>query len=140
MKRFLVLFFVVVLALSICACNSETPASGNDANSSVSQTQSEDDNMTTGQKNALKKAKSYLDTMAFSKSGLVKQLEFEGYSNEDATFAAENCGADWKEQAAKKAKSYMDLMAFSRDGLIEQLEFEGFTTEEAEYGAASVGY
>lgn len=139
MKRFLVLFFVAVFAICCTACNSETPASG-DTNSSASQTQTQSDNMTTGQKNALKKAKSYLDTMAFSKSGLVKQLEFEGFSNEDSVYAVDNCGANWKEQAAKKAESYMDMMAFSRDSLIDQLEFEGFTTEEAEYGAAAVGY
>lgn len=97
-------------------------------------------NMTIGQKNALKTAESYLAMMSFSKSGLIKQLEFEGYSNDDAVFAVDNCGADWKEQAVKKAKSYLDMMAFSKDGLIKQLEFEGFTNEEAVYGAAANGY
>lgn len=139
MKRIVIMCLVVAFALSICACVDSTPENNGATNSNASQTQSVS-NMTVGQENALKKAKSYLDTMAFSKKGLVEQLEFEGFSTEDSTFAVENCGADWKEQAAKKAKSYMDLMAFSRDGLIEQLEFEGFTTEEAEYGATSVGY
>lgn len=92
------------------------------------------------QKNALNKAKSYLDFSAFSYSGLVEQLEYEGFSNESSTFAVDNCGADWNEQAAKKAKSYLDFSSFSRDGLIEQLEYEGFTAEQAEYGATAVGY
>ena len=98
------------------------------------------DSMTTGEKNALAKAKSYLDTMAFSYTGLIKQLEFEKFSNSEATYAADNCGADGNEQAAKKAKSYMNTMSFSRDGLIKQLEFEGFTKAQAEYGATAVGY
>lgn len=67
-------------------------------------------------------------------------MEFEGFSKEDAIFAADNCGADWNEQAARKAETYLDMTAFSRQGLIEQLQFEGFTTEQAEYGATAVGY
>lgn len=96
--------------------------------------------LTMGQKNALAKAQSYLSVMPFSHSGLVDQLEFEGFSHEDSTFAADNCGADWNEQAALKAESYLSIMSFSRSGLIDQLEFEGFTREQAEYGVSAVGY
>lgn len=91
--------------------------------------------LTTGQKNALKSAKSYLGFSAFSYEGLIDQLEFEGYSNEDAIYAVDNCGADWNEQALKSAKSYLDFSAFSYSGLISQLEYEKFTTEQATYGA-----
>lgn len=96
--------------------------------------------LTMGQRNALAKAASYLSFTSFSFSGLVDQLEFEGFSTEDATFAAENCGADWNEQAARKAQSYLDYTSFSRDGLIDQLLFEGFTREQVEYGVTAVGY
>lgn len=95
---------------------------------------------TTGQSNALRSAQSYLDLMAFSHDGLVKQLEYEGYTHDDAVYAADNCGADWNEQAAKAAKDYIDLMPFSRDGLIKQLEYEGYTHEQAVYGAEKNGY
>lgn len=95
---------------------------------------------TMGEKNAVAKAKNYLKFMAFSHDGLIEQLEFEGFSTDEATYGADNCGADWNEQAAKKAQNYLDMMSFSRDGLIEQLEFEGFTPEQAEYGATAVGY
>ena len=91
--------------------------------------------MTSSQKNAVKKAESYLKYSAFSYTGLIEQLEYEGYSNDDATYAALNCGADWKEQAAKKAEEYLKYSAFSKSGLIEQLEYEGFTHEQAVYGA-----
>jgi hypothetical protein len=87
----------------------------------------------------LKKAKQYLGYTAFSHDGLIGQLEYEGFSTEDATWAADNCGADWNAQAAKKAKQYLDYSAFSHDGLVGQLEYEGFTPEEAEYGTAQVG-
>lgn len=98
------------------------------------------DNASIGEKNALNKAKSYLNYTAFSYSGLVEQLEFEGFSNAEAKFGADNCGANWKEQAAKKAKQYMNYSSFSKKGLIDQLEYEGFTSEQAEYGAKAVGY
>lgn len=99
----------------------------------------EDSSLTTGQKNALKSAQNYLDYSAFSYSGLIHQLEFEGYSTEDATYAVDNCGADWSEQAVAKAQSYLGYSAFSRSGLIDQLEFEGFTETEATYGTDRSG-
>lgn len=103
--------------------------------SSVQKTETSTANVSAGKKNALEQAYSYLNAMAFSYSGLIEQLEYEGYSTEDATYAADNCGADWLEQAAKKAEEYLDSMPFSELGLIEQLEYEGFTNEQATYGA-----
>lgn len=96
--------------------------------------------LTTGKLNALKQAKSYIDIMPFSYSGLVEQLEYEGYTHDEALYGANNCGADWYYQAELKAKSYLEIMAFSKSGLIEQLEFEGFTHDEAVYGAQANGY
>ena len=78
--------------------------------------------------------------MPFSYTGLIEQLKFEGYSDEEATYGADHCGANWNEQAAKKAQSYLDVMSFSKSGLIEQLKFDGFTQEQAEYGVTAVGY
>lgn len=97
---------------------------------------------TVGEQNALKAAKNYLSLMSFSYTGLIKQLtSFDGYTETEATYAADNCEADWNEQAAKAAKNYTDLMSFSRSGLIEQLvQFDGFTEEQAEYAANQIGY
>lgn len=94
---------------------------------------------TKAQENAVKKAKSYLNVMAFSRNGLIKQLEYEGFTNEEAVYGVDNISVDWNEQAVKKAKSYLDLMAFSKSGLISQLEYEGFTYEQAVYGAEQNG-
>ena len=89
---------------------------------------------TSGMRNALKSAKDYLSVMPFSYSGLVEQLEYEGYSKSEAIYAADNCGADWYEQAVKSAKRYLEVMPFSRSGLIDQLEYEGYTHNQAVYG------
>lgn len=92
-----------------------------------------------GNWNAVRAANSYLSFMAFSRTGLIKQLEYEGYSHADAEYAADNCGADWTNQAAKKATEYLSTQAFSRTGLIKQLQYEGFSQDDAAYGADSAG-
>jgi colicin import membrane protein len=94
---------------------------------------------TLSQQNAVEKAESYLDFTAFSKTGLIKQLEFEGFSNADSVYAVENITVDWNEQAVLKAESYLEFSSFSKQGLIDQLKFEGFTPEQAAHGAAAVG-
>lgn len=95
--------------------------------------------LTVAQDNALRSAENYLGFSAFSRSGLIDQLEFEGFSTEDATLAVDTVDVDWDEQAAKSAENYLDYSAFSRSGLIEQLKFEGFTAEQAEYGVNQTG-
>jgi acyl-coenzyme A synthetase/AMP-(fatty) acid ligase len=84
-------------------------------------------------------AETYLSSMAFSRTGLIEQLVFEGFSNEDAAYGTDAVGADWMNQAALMAETYLASMSFSRSGLVEQLVFEGFTPEEAEFGVASTG-
>ena len=94
---------------------------------------------TTSESNALKKAKEYLRVMPFSHDGLIDQLEYEGFSTADATYGADNCGADWNAQALKEAKDYLDVKAFSYSGLIDQLEYEKYTKAQATYGADNCG-
>ena len=89
--------------------------------------------------NAKRKASDYLSIAPFSRVSLIKQLEFEGFSNSDATYGVDAQKADWKAQAVKAAKNYLSLTSFSRSGLIEQLVFEGYTTEEATFGVNSTG-
>lgn len=91
--------------------------------------------ISSGQPNAIGSAQQYLEISAFSRSGLIDQLEYEGYSTEDATFAVDSLNVDWNEQAAKSARRYLELSSFSRSGLIDQLVYEGFTYAQAEYGA-----
>lgn len=94
---------------------------------------------TTGQKNALKKAESYSNTMHMSKNGIYKQLTSEygeGFTKEEAQYAVDNMKADWKANALAKAKSYQDSMNMSKNAIYKQLTSEygeGFTAEEAQY-------
>ena len=94
---------------------------------------------TVSQKNAVRAAENYLRVGPFSESGLIEQLEFEGYSTEDATYAVQNIDVDYNEQAQKSAENYLEISPFSRSGLIEQLIFEGYTQAQAEFGVNSVG-
>ena len=95
---------------------------------------------TTGERNALGSAEAYFSFATFSYESLIEQLEVDGYTHEEAVYAADHCGADWNEQAAASAKVYLSIMPFSKEALIEQLEIEGFTHEQAVYGAEANGY
>jgi hypothetical protein len=89
------------------------------------------------QQNAARSAKSYLDMTAFSRTGLIKQLEYEKFSTADATFGADSLNADWSAQAARSAKVYLEMTSFSHSGLVDQLVYDGFTPQQAEYGVSA---
>lgn len=89
---------------------------------------------TSEERNARKSAESYLRFSAFSRTGLIEQLEYEGYSFENSSYAVDAVNADWFEQAAKSAESYLEYSSFSRSGLLDQLIYEGFSEAEAAYG------
>lgn len=95
--------------------------------------------LTLEQQNAVTTALDYIDFMAFSRSGLIDQLEYEGYSSDDATLVVDHIGVDWNQQAEFMAQQYLDTMSFSRDGLIEQLEYEGFSHDQAVHGVDKAG-
>ena len=90
--------------------------------------------VTPGQRNALRSAQSYLQTSAFSKSGLEQQLEFDHFSRSNARWAVDHVRVSWFAEAVKAAKSYLQTSSFSRQDLIDQLEFDGFTPSQAAYG------
>jgi len=88
--------------------------------------------------NARRSAESYIDMMPFSRSGLIDQLEFEGYGTDSATAAVDSLAIDYHAQAIRSAESYVEMMPFSHSGLVDQLEFEGYSTDEATHGANAV--
>lgn len=91
------------------------------------------------QQSAVRSAQAYLEMSGFSRQGLIEQLQYEGFSIADATFAVDSLEVDWNLQAARSAKAYLEMSGFSRSGLVSQLEYEGFTPPQAEYGASAVG-
>jgi len=84
-------------------------------------------------------AKNYLSMLPFSRQGLIKQLEFEGYSSSEAANAVDSLNIDYNEQAYRAAKNYLSMMPFSERELIQQLEFEGYTTAQAIAGVSRIG-
>ena len=94
---------------------------------------------TVSQRNAVSKGASYLGSSSFSRSGLISQLQYEGFSSSEATYGTDSQDTDWNAQAAKKAASYLKSSSFSRTGLVDQLLYEGFTQAQAEYGVSTTG-
>lgn len=112
----------------------------NRLNEAVDDMDTDGTEITQGKKNALRKAEEYLDLKAFSQYKLIEQLEYNGFSVEEAEYAVNHCDVDWDEQAAKKAAEYLNMQAFSRERLREQLKYEGFTTTQIEYALKQNGY
>lgn len=67
---------------------------------------------------------------AFNRTGLIKQLECEGFSRTDATYGTDALNADWNEQAALSAQSYLDYSSFSRSRPV--------IDQQAEFGSSTV--
>lgn len=87
------------------------------------------------QEEAISSAKNHLEHSIYSRESLYLELLYEGYTEADAEYAADHCGADWNEQAAKRAKKYTGTRTLPEEELISRLEYEGFTHEQAVYGA-----
>ena len=66
-------------------------------------------------------------------------LLYDGFSEEQATYGADNCGADWNEQAVLSAQSHLKYSSYSHDGLVDMLVYDGFTSEQAEQGVQGAG-
>ena len=94
---------------------------------------------TENQQKALDKANEYVDTLPLSRKGLIKQLEYDGYTTDVATYAADNCSANWNKEAKEMAEQYMDSTTYTYKDMVQQLETEGFTKEQAKFGAKAVG-
>ncbi|WP_297673713.1 hypothetical protein [Slackia sp.] len=97
--------------------------------------------VTLSQQNALKQTRDYLTWLHPSYAYLIDWLEtYDGYTHEDAVFAADYCGADWNEQAILCAKDRMSMSGASRDGLAEELRYMQFDNAQIEQALAAVGY
>lgn len=85
----------------------------------------------------------YLVHGSFSRSGLIRQLEFEKYTTAEATYGVDRTNADWNRYAVKSAKEILysrpASMPVSRAELINMLEVAGFTPEQAEFGVSGAG-
>jgi uncharacterized protein YxeA len=125
---------VMFTLLLMAGCTEKIDARPYPAGTSSTQSTHKGPKLTKEGSRAAESARNYLDMSGFSRKGLIKQLVFEGYSDQDAERAVDSLSADWNAQAARSAASYLELQSFSRSGLRKQLEYEGYTRKQAQYG------
>lgn len=89
---------------------------------------------------AVEAARKYFDTGNFTYTSLIDKLEQDGYSQEEAEYAADNCGADWNAQAAKEAEALLKDGLLTKEEIVDKLIFKGYTYEQAVYGAEANGF
>ena len=95
MKKILTFILVSIIVLSLSACSATPQPTEQDSSKTTTQTDlpsSENSKETVSQKNAVRKAKSYLKTSSFSREGLITQLEFEKFTNEQAIYGVGEAG------------------------------------------------
>jgi len=89
-------------------------------------------NETESQKSAIRDAQERLENEPFSRQMLIDILaDWDGYSVEDATFGADNSGANWGEQASETVKEFLAIGGYSRKEILDQLELYLFTQEQS---------
>ncbi|AGL18153.1 Ltp family lipoprotein [Actinoplanes sp. N902-109] len=93
---------------------------------------------TVAQQNARETAESYLESSSFSRTGLIHQLKYEGFTTAQATYGVDAVHANWSEQATRTAESYLESSSFSRTGLIHQLKHDGFSITQSTHGVDAV--
>lgn len=118
--------------------SSESTQGKSGANSSAG-SQPATSSETENQERARLDAKTYYESSWFSRTGMIEQLEFDGFSNEDATYGVDALGIDWGQEAIGTADSAISSEWFSRQGLIDHLVYQGFTDTEAISAVDAIG-
>lgn len=96
--------------------------------------------MTDSQFKAVYSARRLFLFQPMSRRAVMTSLRISQFSEEDAAFGADHCGADWNEQARLWAKNCVSKNACSYAKLLKDLQWSGdFTPEEARYGADNCG-
>lgn len=88
---------------------------------------------------ALQDAKDYVAQYPISYSGVIHSLENDGYTHDEAVYAADNCGADWEAEAIEDAQELTKYQTYTREELMAQLTYEGFTNDQAAIACNTIG-
>ncbi len=88
---------------------------------------------------AAKDAQALIHAKAFSRQGLIDQLESMGHPRSTAESAVDALEADWYEMALKQAASFLSYMTLSGRELASHLTGVGFTEDEADYAVENCG-
>lgn len=83
-----------------------------------------------------KRAHDLIELSAFSKTGLIAQLESEGFSRRDAEAVVKAMDIDWGLQAAYYMweHPFDFILAYEESIAVSKLQLVGFTREEASRG------
>lgn len=88
---------------------------------------------TISEKNALKQAQQYSETLHGSKTNIHDYLIRNGFTEEETQYALDNLNVDYKKNALEKAKSYQEYAYLSKPRIREHLIDNGFSNEEVQY-------
>ena len=69
---------------------------------------------------------------------MIRQLEFEGVSHDDAQWAVDHLTIDWNEQALQKANSYRLRMNLPHANIRRLLASEVFSAEQIDYAMTTL--
>lgn len=103
----------------------KTEANADSAPESIASTNAEE-NIPTEYKSALKRAKSYSDTMYMSKAGIYNQLTSEygeQFTPEAAQYAIDNLDADWNTNALKKSRKLQRHNVYVQSWYLRPISF-----------------
>ena len=68
-------------------------------------------------------------------------MEYTLFTQEQAVYAVDNCGADWKEQAAGMLEYYIEYHdELSREEVLQKLADDGYTDEEISYAVEQMNF
>lgn len=135
MKKWMCLLLALVTIFSLTACGEkaepkeETAANATQATGDTQPAQQ----LTKEEQDALDYALALLETVAYSREGLISQMVHDGYEEAVAAAAADRTGLDWKAQAVRSAQECVLHLAVSRTGVAQMLEYERFTADETAY-------
>ena len=126
-----------------CGASEDSDRTASENNSPESQSatptpQEEEPQLTFRQETALAAARYRIGSGGLSKRALIQHMTAGGSSRADATFAANNVGADWKKEAVEQARDRLDALAYPKRSLREHLEADGFTRAQAKHAVNKV--
>ncbi|MFD7076003.1 Ltp family lipoprotein [Nocardioides sp. NPDC059952] len=137
MKHIIATIAVAVPLLFTTACAETTDGTAADGSSQDENTKKP--KYTSSQEAAIGAAQNYVDTMPFSRKGLVDQLSSpagDKYPKKDAVFAVNHIKVDWNAEAVEAVENYQATMPMSEQAMYDQLTSpagDKFTKKQADY-------
>lgn len=93
-----------------------------------------------GHKNAYNRAKKLVDDDAQSRKVVYEDLLKNGFSEEEAKYAVDDCDIDWNNSCYREGKYKLKYNNYSKKQLDEYLQGKGFKKSEITYALDKLGY